>query len=242
MLQTSDCVSVVHAGGRGPALPPSSMVSLKRIAKSHVPLGDVYGRAETDPDYLPDEQRQSLLKERRMLRAIEWVIGEPAPTATGMAEVLGISRATVYRMLAHPRFQVMLRTQLSGRMGMSVQKALATVERTLERGSPLLQLRAATWLLERWDRLCKASGLEEDKDLDDGEARLRVEALIAKLQMQQAMKRLCERDPALAARQGELLAILDGVGEPPDKVKVDSAWLDAELAEQDQPGGPRLIE
>ena len=90
------------------------MVRLPRIAKPPGQPGEEYGRGLGDPEFLPDDVKQAVLKEARMGRAIEWVIAEPNPTTTGLAQFLRVSRATAYRMLAHPRFQVMLREALSG--------------------------------------------------------------------------------------------------------------------------------
>lgn len=213
-----------------------SKVVLKRIARSADPPGQVYGRAELDPDYLPDEARQAVLKQARMARAIEWVVAEPNPTTLGLAEHLKVSRATAWRMLAHPAFVAMLRKALSGRMSVSVQKAMSVIEHTIDQGSPLLRLRASMWLLERHDKLSKVAGLDaEDRD-SDAVATVRAQAVIGKLQLLRAINDLCRRIPALAQHQEQLMSAVKGAVHVDVQKEGGDAWLDGELAEQEGEG------
>ncbi len=213
-------------------------VTLRRIAKSATPPGDVYGKAELDPSFLPDEQRRSVLKELRMGKAVEWLVAQQRPTVEGLAELLGVSRATIYRMLANVKFQALLRQQVLGRMAVVVQRAHAEVVKTMEEGSPMLRFRAATWLMERWDRICEAAGHATDEATgQEAVAEAQARSVIMKVAILSELSSLCRRIPALAQYQEQLLSAVKGAVHVDVQKEGGDAWLDGELEEEQESAG-----
>ncbi len=154
----------------GPATPPRSRTSLRSLETTE----DGYGSAALTPDFLPGPARQVALREQQLAKAVEHIVTAPAPTMVSLAATLRVSRATAYRILAMPGFQEKLREMLTGRLAMTVQKAFAVVEHTMETGSPSLRLRAAQFLIERHDKLSVVAAKEPlggptklDKDFTD---------------------------------------------------------------------------
>ena len=113
-----------------------------------------YG-ATQHPDTLPGK---AAVKQARMTKAVEILVQHPAPTVAVVARELEVSRSTVYRMLAEQEFQAILQKALNGRMAVMARTALNASEDALQNGSPSLRLKAATWFLERLDKLRQLQG------------------------------------------------------------------------------------
>ena len=72
-------------------------------------------------------------------------------------------------------FQILLRKTLAGRLTFLAKKALDRVEKTLDDGTPALRFKAATWLLERHDKLSAVGGMDaEQQESATPEARVRI--------------------------------------------------------------------
>jgi hypothetical protein len=198
------------------------MTLLRQLAKN---TSGVYGSTPA-PETLPGK---AALKAGRMAKAVELLIVDPQPNVTVLAEKLGVSRATFYRMLADPLFQVMLQKALSGRISMVATRALDAIEKTLDTGSPSLRFKAAAWLLERIDKLRAASGAPTQKELDKAVVRARAEELLARMRASRFGEDITGRleshedDRTETGLEGAARALLD------DERRTEDELADAEL-------------
>lgn len=206
------------ADGRAPS--PQYRASLRPLETTD----GSYGSAEMSPEFLPGPARQAFLRQVQVTKAVEHVITAPKPTMEGLAKALSVSRATVYRIVAMPEFQVALRQQLSGRLSLQVDKALRVVEKTLDEGSPVLRLRAAQWLVERCDKLSQVAGTEPAAVTAHPDLQFNM-----MLEMLGAAKNLAPDDPELQGRIASTVqATLERCLRGPSDAVLDVALLDSE--------------
>lgn len=96
----------------------------------------------------------------RIERIVELLMLSPNPKIEGIHKSVGCSRATVFRDLATPEFAAGLAAAVNNQLATRIGTAMAALMRMLEDDTTPVttKFRTATWLIDRFDRLSKASG------------------------------------------------------------------------------------